>query len=183
MSDELLVVHGAPTLAGIKTANLFSIPYEEDHILRDSLCKLNKEFVSSGLRIIPMKKMDKRILVYIYRPKQLREDIMNEKALSILESLGYQYDTVEQYLQALIHRLNQVSSFPHEIGLFLGYPPEDVEAFMGNTQACCKCIGCWKVYGDVECAQKKFEQYKACTKIYYNRWKLGSTIKELIVKT
>ena len=181
MSEELLVMHGSPTLAGIKTANLFSIPYEEEQILHDSICELNKKLVPKGLRVIPIKKMDKRILVYIYRPTKLKEDVMNEKSLSILKNLGYLYETPERYLVALIHKLNCVSEFPHEIGLFLGYPPEDVEGFIENKADCSKCTGCWKVYGDVESAQKKFEQYRVCTQIYYSRWKMGTSIKDLTV--
>lgn len=46
----------------------------------------------------------------------------------------------------------------------LGYPAEDVQGFIENETKECKCVGCWKVYGDVEQAQKKFEQY-----IWYQR--------------
>ena len=32
----------------------------------------------------------------------------------------------------LIKRLNEDAEFPHEIGLFPGYPPEDVRGFIEN---------------------------------------------------
>ena len=38
--------------------------------------------------------------------------------------------------------------FPHEIGIFLGYPLADVAGFIRNKGRNCKCIGTWKVYGD-----------------------------------
>ena len=37
-------------------------------------------------------------------------------------------------------------AFPHEIGLFLGYPFEDVMGFIENKGENYLCSGCWKVY-------------------------------------
>ena len=54
----------------------------------------------------------------------------------------------------------------------LGYPAEDVQGFIENETKECKCVGCWKVYGDVEQAQKKFEQY-----IWYQR--LGTELSPI----
>ena len=50
------------------------------------------------------------------------------------------------------------------MGLFLGYPPEDVRGFIENRAAGCKLIGCWKVYGDVDAAKEKFASFERCTR-------------------
>ncbi|MBQ7128480.1 MAG: DUF3793 family protein, partial [Clostridia bacterium] len=71
--------------------------------------------------------------------------------------------------------------FPHEVGLFLGYPPEDVKGFIENNAKCSKCVGCWKVYGDEEKAKKCFENYKKCTRIYKELYLKGKTIERLTV--
>ena len=42
MSDELLIMCGSPTLAGIKTGNMFSYPYESREEVRRDLRRLNK---------------------------------------------------------------------------------------------------------------------------------------------
>ena len=68
-----------------------------------------------------------------------------------------------------------------EIGLFLGYPPEDVEGFIENSHEC-KMSGFWKVYGDVHSAELLFNKYKKCTKVYCEQWKNGKTIERLTVK-
>ena len=65
--------------------------------------------------------------------------------------------------------------------LFLGYPPEDVCGFMKNKACNCKCVGCWKVYGDEEAAKKKFAQYKKCTQVYSDQWANGTDIERLTV--
>ena len=81
----------------------------------------------------------------------------------------------------LIKRLEDNGEFPHEIGLFLGYPPEDVEGFIKNGAAGAKCVGTWKVYGDVETAQRRFAQYKKCTRLYRAAFKKNQSFDRLIV--
>ena len=49
--------------------------------------------------------------------------------------------------------------FPHEVGLFLSYPPEDVKGFIDHRANDFKCAGLWKVYGDVEQARAAFRLY------------------------
>lgn len=87
----------------------------------------------------------------------------------------------EKCIVQLAQRLRQRLDFPHEIGLFLGYPPEDVCGFMENKACNCKCVGCWKVYGDEAAAQKKFDQYKKCTRVYCDQWAKGKDIERLTV--
>lgn len=77
--------------------------------------------------------------------------------------------------------LKSSKDFPHEIGLFLGYPYEDVKGFIDNKGECSKCIGCWKVYGDVSRAEDTFDRYKRCTSDYVSRFKEGMTLEELAV--
>lgn len=81
----------------------------------------------------------------------------------------------------LRHRLRDSEEYPHEIGLFLGYPPEDVRGFIEHRAADCKCVGCWKVYGDAETARKTFRQYKKCTEVYCKEWRKGASLQQLIV--
>ena len=68
MSDELLVSQCAPTLAGLKTANMFSAEYESREEVTAQLRRLNAVLVPKGLRILPMRYMQSRVLLYLYRP-------------------------------------------------------------------------------------------------------------------
>ena len=81
----------------------------------------------------------------------------------------------------LIRRLCEYEEFPHEIGLFLGYPPEDVYGFIENKADGFKCVGCWKVYGDARAAQKTFARYKKCSDIYAVQYANGRSIERLTV--
>jgi hypothetical protein len=50
---------------------------------------------------------------------------------------------------------------PHEIGLFLGYPPEDVDGFIRHKGADYALCGGWKVYGDVEYARRTWREWES----------------------
>ena len=78
-------------------------------------------------------------------------------------------------------RFRQGGEFPHEVGVFLGYPPEDVDGFIGNRACGHKCVGCWKVYGEEEAARKTFAKYQKCTRVYCEQWARGASIERLTV--
>ena len=180
MSDDNIVRHCAPTLAGIKTGSIFPCPYENRKTVLDSVRRINHRLKAKGLRCVPLRFSEKRVLIYLYRPTQLCKDLENVTARALLTSRGYAIDNCEKCLVQLARKLRQQEDFPHEIGLFLGYPAEDVCGFIENP-ACCKCVGCWKVYGDEEAAKKKFAQYKKCTKVYCAQWENGKDIERLAV--
>lgn len=71
--------------------------------------------------------------------------------------------------------------FPHEVGLFLSYPPEDVKGFINHCANDFKCAGLWKVYGNEEKARSLFAKYKKCTEIYCALWQSGSKLEQLAV--
>ena len=181
MSEDHLIRHCAPTLAGIKSASLFTCAYSTKDQLLNCVRQMNKRLAGKGLRIIPLRFSDSKALIYIYRPKKLSADLSDSAAAQLLERNGYRTGSCETCLAQLVKRLQQQEEFPHEIGLFLGYPPEDVCGFMENKACNCKCVGCWKVYGDVEAAQKKFDQYRKCTRVYCDQWAKGKDIERLAV--
>ena len=75
MSEDYLIRNCAPTLAGIKTANLFSCPCPDRAELVASLCRLNGRLCRKGLRVVPLRFSEKKALIYLYRPRQLAADL------------------------------------------------------------------------------------------------------------
>ena len=102
-------------------------------------------------------------------------------AAELLKSCGYAELELSAMLENLSRRLNKRAEFPHEIGLFLGYPLADVKGFIENKGAGCKLVGFWKVYGDAVAAEKKFSQFKKCSALYYSNYKKGRSISKLTV--
>lgn len=181
MPEDLIIKYCSPTLAGIKTGNLFNCEYDDAAKLRIEIRRLNKILTPRGLRILPVKLTGKRALIYLYRPGSLSRDLIDEEALSILRSLGYKSTHADRHVVELIKRLRESDEFPHEIGLFLGYPPGDVKGFIENRGSCCKYTGCWKVYSNEENACRLFEKYRKCTENYSRKCAQGVSINRLIV--
>ncbi len=181
MSDDYLIRNCAPTLAGIKTANLFTCPFDTREELFQAIRRMNRRLTPKGLRVLPLRVSRGKALIYLYRPVKLAQDLSDCVAVCLLRQQGYVPGNCQKTLVQLIRKLRCQEDFPHEIGLFLGYPPEDVRGFMTQGPACCKCSGCWKVYGDEDAARKKFAQYKKCTQIYCRLWAEGNNIERLTV--
>lgn len=183
MSEEILVKYGAPTLAGLKTGNLISCSYTSKEQFISDLRKLNKRLKDRGIRLIPMRFYDKRGLVYVYRPEHLRRDFSECDAVELLEKYGYPHLHPEKCVVLLADKLRRSNDFPHEIGLFLSYPPEDVRGFIENKPGSCKCTGCWKVYGDEQKALKTFAKYQKCTDVYCAMHNKGAQLEKLTITT
>ncbi len=181
MSEELIIRHCAPTLAGLKTGNLFSCACTSRDELTAALRKLNKKLVPKGVRVIPLRLNGSRALIYVYRCSGLKRDLSDAQARTLLAENGYVPECADRCVMRLIERIATSKEFPHEIGLFLGYPPEDVCAFIANKACAHKCVGCWKVYGDVGAAQRIFARYEKCIRVYGERWRSGRTLEQLTV--
>ena len=177
MSEELIVRHCAPTLANLKTGSLFVCPITDRPSFFSSLRSLNELLVPKGLRALPLRIREYSALVYLYRPSRLKKDLEDPAAIKILQDHGY--SCYGKCLPKLIERVRASEEFPHEIGLFLGYPPEDVQGFLDHRP--CKCCGCWKVYGDENKAKKTFDLYKKCERVYCQQLARGVDIKRLTV--
>ena len=179
MSEEAIIRHCSPTLAGLKTANLFGQCFETKEELYQQIRHLNAVLVPKGIRVLPLQYQNHRALIYVYRPAKLKQDFDCCEACRILHQEGYQHQDIYQCIAKLKNRLNSAEEFPHEIGLFLGYPPEDVIGFMKNLP--CKCTGCWKVYGDKESALQLFDKFQKCTRIFLRDYHKGRSLEELAV--
>ena len=173
MSEEILIRQAAPTLAGIKTGSLFPCPCDDREGLLADIRRLNRLLAPTGLCLLPIR--------YLYRPQDLCRDLQNEQALEILQHAGYSSVHCGRCVANLIRRFREGGEFPHEVGLFLSYPPEDVKGFIDHRACDFKCAGLWKVYGDEKKARKLFAQFKKCTEIYCALWQAGSGIEQLAV--
>lgn len=182
MPDEVLIRHCSPTLAGIKTGNIFTCTYDSKESMMDEIREINHKISPRGLCLIPMKFSKGKVLLYLYRPDRLGEDLSGHEAVRILEECGYRHFTRGACLSELIKRLNTSEVFPHEIGLFLSYPTEDVRGFIENHASGYKYSGLWKVYGDVSKARKTFATYQKCTDVYRLQLKHGKSLADLAVR-
>lgn len=170
-----LAEHCAPVLLGKKAANLFSHccqPQDIDNCI--------KELCQPGLLVEHMRTGPARGLCLLYRYRLLRSALANPKARQTLAGLGYPVHCgVEAQLGFLKARIAASADFPHEIGFFLGYPPDDVVGFIQNKGQCCKFYGIWKVYGSEAHAQTLFTEYEKCKQKLLCHLQNGGSIRHL----
>ena len=103
------------------------------------------------------------------------------RRLNRLHHAGYNSGHCGRCIANFIRRFREGGEFPHEVGLFLSYPPEDVKGFIDHRACNFKCAGLWKVYGDEQKARELFARFKKCTEIYCALWEAGSGIEQLAV--
>ncbi|MDD6073327.1 MAG: DUF3793 family protein [Clostridium sp.] len=181
MLEAEIIEFCSPTLAGLKTAGLFNYRFQEIDILKSEVFEENRKLNEKGVFIELLKIQDSRALVYVYRREWLERDLMQKEAQRLLEQIGYSRREWRDCLEQLKERLGEYESFPHEIGLFLGYPFQDVIGFIEQKGRNYKCAGFWKVYGDETEMRKLFYQLKKCREIYGRLFSEGRTIFQLTV--
>lgn len=181
MLEMKLIEHCAPTLADLKTASIFNYRFSDIDTLMEELRVQNRKLNEKGVFIEILKIADTQVLLYVYRKKRLESDLQKEGVWELLSRYGYRDNDFESCLITLKYRLFRYDSFPHEIGLFLGYPLADVTGFIEQGGKNYKYCGSWKVYCDEYEAAKLFARFKKCTAVYRRLFADGRSIMQLTV--
>ncbi|MDR1622011.1 MAG: DUF3793 family protein [Synergistaceae bacterium] len=163
--ESLLACFAAPTIMGLKPGNLINLRRVGDGAVaatwgsrkEELLRKFKVEAFTFPSR---MRGEDSGVLIMLYKKELLARAIFARRAWAMLEPLGYGQGipSVDRCVEHLGERFK--NDFPHEIGLFLGYPPEDVEGFIRNQGRGSLACGYWKVYGDVGRARETFRLFQ-----------------------
>lgn len=174
--EQLLAVHCAPTLLGQKSASLISLPRSAglERVVRE----YNRQL--APVVLLPICECNQRLLLLVCRPALMEESLAQPERRALLSRLGYPAEGSPAALLRHLRTRFTDAGFPHEIGLFLDYPVCDVEGFMLYRGEGCKLCGYWKVYGDVEEAQKRFASYDSCRAYLCRGLSAGRTIAQLL---
>ena len=191
MFEQELIEHCSPTLASIKAASLFTYPYKSLKELHLRVTYWNSKMKRKGMTfdILSENVGVNKALIYVYRRADLEKILNRDEIRSFLLNHGYLIDdneivggvNCENIILQLKKKFEKLNQFPHEIGIFLGYPIGDVKGFIENHGCNCKCTGYWKVYCNEEEATKTFRKYKKCRDIYMNLWISGRSVMQLTV--
>lgn len=179
--EKMLVEHCSATLASIKTANLFNMKFSSQVELEEQFAYWNLCLAEKGIRLFVLRIQNEMALVYVYRQKQLHNDLNRPEVADFLKTYGYLSTNVDYALERLRCRIQSSEVFPHEIGLFLDYPLEDVKGFIENKGQNYKFSGLWKVYCNEDATKKIFQKYKKCKDVYAKLWQQGRSVIQLTV--
>ena len=180
--ESVMGYHCSPVLMGMKPANLVSFSKEKIPELPEIISDYEESLEREGIRMEIICGCRKHYLLLVYRPDMLQEYLKQDEARKLLLQDGYNIDgSLDEMIARLKERFFHKTEFPHEIGLFLGYPIEDVKGFRKFGGSGCKMCGYWKVYGDESAAVKQFARYDKCRLIYTKLWNAGRSILKLTV--
>ena len=152
------------------------------------IARANRQLAGTSVHVRVLARRSCGALVLVYRPQLLARELSAPRAAATMFSWGYE-TTGPGWLEAAITRLGRKlenrrrcsanGGFPHEVGLFLGYPYDDVMAFIEHEGRDYLCCGCWKVYSNQESAEACFARYKRCTRVCEAMLYRGATLAEL----
>lgn len=112
--------------------------------------------------------------------------LRGKRARALLLQEGYEQFDLESILLFFTRRYRQyrmgAQSFPHEPGLLLGYPLEDVEGFIQNNGKNCLYTGYWKVYANVPAKRQLFRRYECAREELIEQISQGVEVEQVLAR-
>lgn len=179
--DQMMIRYTAPTLCEIKSGNLFAVK-KSDFSLRKFL-SWREKLGHFGIRLLAVQARCKNILILAYNVCWVRMLLEDSFTRAYLSSKGYSGDeelSPDAFVTELKSRIKNSNSFPHEIGIILGYPIMDVIEFDRNQGKASKYCGYWKSYSNVEGAKKCQCLYKDCSGKCCQMFEEGRSLSQII---
>ena len=178
MFEKQLAYYASPSLLGIKCAGLFSLEKEKFE-LKEQVERFNSIVKNRKLKLHVLCSCRKRVLLMLYQEELLAERLQKEN--DFLQKFGYPENvSVEQALKILAERISESNDFPHEIGIFLDYPKEDVIGFIENRGKNFLFCHYWKVYSNPEKSRQIFAHYDKCREMLCTKLNQGYDIYQAL---
>lgn len=182
MSFNQTVIHfAAPTICGIKPANLFSV--RKDFFSAPDFMRWKKTLAERGISADAVRSGRNFFLILVYNLRWLSKLLADSLIRHYMDGKGYaDCLTARKTVVRILGRMRNTGNFPHEVGIVLGYPVRDVMEFERLGGRNCKYCGCWKSYSDVEaakCCQCRFRECSCmCRKWFDEGYPLSRIIEE-----
>ncbi|WP_310604536.1 DUF3793 family protein [Anaerosporobacter sp.] len=142
-----LALQCSPVLTGVKISNLFIVSNEHIRIIYEI-------FKNSPISISIIWRSKEKTTFLLYSKNRVEEYLHDKKVQKLMRSFGYPNPKLYSVLVELRSRYTSYkeegAEFPHELGILLGYPAEDVIGFIENKGKNSLYTGYWKVYGNVQ---------------------------------
>lgn len=145
----------APTIENIKPSTVLTIS-SRFHLLDYWLENSHWICEYFGLEYIPLREGKYSHTIFFYKESVLKNHVEKEDNCNYLFNNGYDNNLFNQ-LEILKEKYKV--KFPHEIGVFLGIPPMDVDGFIKNSGKNYLLNGYWKVYYNLKSAVDTFHRF------------------------
>jgi len=175
--ETQMALQCAPFLAGLKLSNLYIIP---NCHLKEAMDIL----VENGLEYVNLYSKGDKTTFLVYDKVKLKMYLTSPNVSRLLKRYGYTDFSLKGLLARF--RINYrnyakgLLGYPHEIGVFLGYPVDDVEAFIQNKGEHALYTGYWKVYNNLNGRLTVFSRYEKAMEKYVTLVHSGMKIRDII---
>lgn len=175
--ETQLALQCAPLIMGLKVSNLFIIPAENETVVQMVL-------KHSGISCFRLLRTTEKITYLLYRRKDLEQVIEHPKMRAFFQKEGYERFTLGTILYTFQRRYESYMTaggmFPHEMGLLLGYPLDDVTGFIEQKGKNYLYAGYWKVYADMGEKIRLFQAFEAAKETLIQAVAKGIRMEELV---
>jgi hypothetical protein len=156
--DIQLALQCAPLIAGLKISNLLNIQKEQYRAVERILS-------GSNISWYVLLENGNTMVLLLYNTDSLVRYLNKTEVRQMLLDEGYENTLTTNVLKEFSGRyqdyMKNRNVFPHEMGLLLGYPVEDVRGFIECRGLQPLYTGYWKVYKDKDKKIRLFERFES----------------------
>ncbi|MDD3795538.1 MAG: DUF3793 family protein [Lachnospiraceae bacterium] len=175
--ETQLAIQCAPLIAGLKISNLLIIQ-------KACLRRIKRILRDTGISYCILLVTEEKATLLLYDEAQMQEYLLKQVISDFLKQMGYQSCLLEEVLAEFGNRYRKYRRkeilFPHEMGLLLGYPMEDVKGFIQNQGRNFLHTGYWKVYENLAEKLRLFQQFETAQKTVVKLVSRGVELKDII---
>ena len=172
-----LALQCAPLLTGLKISNLLIVPSDNERLVRMLVRK-------TGISCYRLLRSKGKITFLLFRRMQLEAFLRKGSAEKMLKEQGYKNLTLGGILSCFQMRYQAYNdgklAFPHEMGILLGYPIEDVLGFIKHKGKNYLYSGYWKVYENMQEKRALFRQYQEAQETLIQLLASGIKMEEIL---
>ena len=173
-----LALQCAPLIANLKISNLFVTDPAYVRAIR-------KVLDGTDISFYVLTASEDKATLLLYDKNSLSEHLCKKRERNFLKLCGYADErgltsSLWTLRRHYIEYLAGKACFPHEMGIFLGYPLEDVVGFMTNDGKKFLYSGYWKVYKDVKKKKELFDLYESAKETLVRLVAGGANITEIL---
>lgn len=175
--ETQLALQCAPLITGLKVSNLLIIPKGNEEVVKRILNR-------TGISYYRLIQTRTKTTFLLFRRNELEEFLADENVRNVLMKAGYKSLQIGKILRTFSLRYEAYMQgdkcFPHEMGLLLGYPVEDVVGFVENNGKNFLYSGYWKVYENQKAKVKLFDKFKVAEETLIHLLSNGLSMSDII---
>ena len=175
--ETQIALQCAPLISGLKVSNLLIISAEDEALVRVIMRR-------SGISFFRLLRTGEKVTFLLFRKNPLEAYLKQQEVETMLAEAGYAElslgNILSTFQKRYAHYMSAGGRFPHEMGLLLGYPAEDVKGFVENEGKNFLYSGYWKVYADVEEKRRLFQKFENAKETVIQLLSYGVGIQDIL---